>query len=101
MKHITVILITAVFLGLSNCTVYRSPERKQFESDAPGFMVQNLKAMGCSNSSIRSKANSSKLITIYQAANKENQFLWEYLINSSSYFESDNFSGVYCDFENS
>ena len=101
MKYITLALTTAAFLGLSNCTVYRSPERKQFESDAPGFLVKNLKPMGCSNSSIRSKASTSKLITIYQTGNFENQFLWEYLINSDSYFESDNLSGVYCAFENS
>ncbi len=101
MKQIRLAVAAAVFLGLTNCTVYRSPERKQFESDTPGFLAQNLKPLGCSNSTVRAQAQSSKLILVYQSANSENQFLWEYLISNKSYFESDNLSGVYCAFENS
>ncbi len=90
-----------LFFTITSCTIYRSPERKEFESEAPGFLVKNLKLVGCSYTSLKEKANSSKLLTVIQAANSENQFLWEYIISSESYFESDNLNGVYCEFEKS
>ncbi|OFZ29805.1 MAG: hypothetical protein A2622_11365 [Bdellovibrionales bacterium RIFCSPHIGHO2_01_FULL_40_29] len=101
MKYLSLVFIILAGLLLSNCTIYRSPERKEFESESPGFTVQNLKQLGCANSSMRSKSQSSRLITIYQSANSESHFLWEYRVGDESYFESDNLNGVYCAFENS
>lgn len=101
MKYFSLAVIAAALFTLSNCTIYRSPERKDFESDAPGFLVSNLHRVSCANSSVRTKSSGSRLITIYQTPNAESQFLWEYLINNESYFESDNLKGVYCAFEKS
>lgn len=89
------------FLLLVSCTLYRSPERKEFESEAPQFRAQNLKQMNCSNSTIRSQASASRLVTIYKVIQSpENYFLWEHIIDQQSYFESDNLTGVYCEFKN-
>ena len=95
-------LLTLLFLFVSTgCTIYRSPERKEFESAAPQFRAQNLKQVGCSNSTQRNKASSSRLITIYKSGSpSESHFLWEYIIDDQSYFESDNLHGLYCEFEN-
>ncbi len=101
MRYLSPVVVILSFLLFSNCTIYRSPERKDFESDAPGFAVQNLKQLGCRNASVQSKANSKKLITVIQGAKSDSHFLWEYLIEGESYFESDNLKGVYCAFENS
>lgn len=94
-------LILIPLLISSGCTVYRSPERKDFESDSVSFHVQNLKQVGCSNTSLKSKASASKLITVVQDdQTQESQFMWEYIIDNQSYFESDNLKGAYCAFEN-
>ena len=101
MKYLSLALLILTIFVFSNCTIYRSPERKEFESESPSFLVQNLKKVSCGNSSIKSKADSSKLITVFQSAKLDSHFLWEYLIQGESYFESDNLKGVYCAFENS
>ena len=101
MKYFSRAFLILSFFLFSNCTIYRSPERKDFESDAPGFVAKNLKQLGCSNTSMQKKASSTKLITIFQGPKSDSHFLWEYLIDGESYFESDNLKGVYCAFENS
>ena len=89
-----------ICLLLAGCSVYRSPERKEFESEASQFRVQNLKQVRCSGRSLRSKSMASRLITVYQTpSSPENRFLWEYIIAEHSYFESDNLGGQYCVFE--
>ena len=101
MKYQSLALLILSLSILSNCTIYRSPERKDFESESPGFSVQNLKKISCRNTSVKSKADSSKLITVIRSTKLDSHFLWEYLIQGESYFESDNLKGVYCAFENS
>ncbi len=98
MKERLLLFFTIAFL--SSCSVYRSPERKEFESDSPQFRAQNLSKVSCSNSSARSKASASRLITVYKSSpTSDNQFLWEYIIDQNSVFESDNLGGVYCAFQ--
>jgi hypothetical protein len=94
-------LLLICFLGaLTNCTIYRSPDRKDFESDSSQFHVQNLKASGCSATSVRSQAEASKLVTMdSKLGSGDSRFLWEYRIQDESVFESDNLKGVYCVFE--
>lgn len=94
-----ILLLSVIFPCLQSCTIYRSPDRKDFESASPQFRAQNLKALGCSNSSLRNKASASRLVTIYKTQPKsENNFLWEYIIDQHSYFEADNLNGTYCTF---
>jgi hypothetical protein len=91
------LLILSIYTG---CTVYRSPERKDFESDSPNFHAQNLMQVSCSGTSLKSQASASRLITVLAKDNSsESTFLWEYIIDNSSYFESDNLKGAYCVFE--
>lgn len=89
------------------CTIYRSPQRKEFESESSQFRVQNLTLAGCGHQSVRTKASSKRLVTVLQSAHSsayndsgESEFLWEYMINESSVFESDNLKGVYCVYQN-
>jgi hypothetical protein len=97
------ILLTAAY----GCTIYRSPQRKEFESESSQFRVQNLKLVECGPQSVRAKASSKRLVTVlqnstYSAYNSEagSEFLWEYVVNDDSVFESDNLKGVYCVYEN-
>ena len=86
---------------LSSCTVYRSPDRKDFESGAASFKVQNLQASECSHTSIKTQATASKLVNIIKAdSENESAFLWEHLVNDQSIFESDNLKGNFCIYEN-
>lgn len=103
MKLLATLIVSLLFLStLTHCTIYRSAERKDFESDSSSFRVQNLKKTGCSNESYKNHATSSKLVTIFQERKtQDSEFLWEYITTSNqSVFESDNLKGVYCVFEN-
>ncbi len=101
MKSTYYILLATALLMLSNCSIYRSPDRREFESDSPTFRTQNLVALGCSGQTLRSQSAGSRLVTILQ--NKYYgafEFLWEHKVNDKSYFETDNLKGAYCVFEN-
>jgi len=100
MRFFSFICLLSFILLQTGCTVYRSPQRKDFESDADSFHVQNLKISSCSGTSIKTKASASKLVTVIEdKAHNESQFLWEYIVADQSYFESDNLQGEYCAFE--
>lgn len=103
MKLVATLIVSFLFLTtLTHCTIYRSAERKNFESESSTFRVQNLTRTSCSNQSYKSQAVSSKLVTIFQEQQtQDSEFLWEYITTSNtSVFESDNLNGVYCVFEN-
>ena len=93
--------LVLIFQALG-CTIYRSPQRKEFESESSQFRAENLKLDECSHQSVRTRATSKRLVTIlqnsaYSVNNKsESEFLWEYIINENSIFESDNLKGDYC-----
>ncbi|MBC7419502.1 MAG: hypothetical protein H7328_02125 [Bdellovibrio sp.] len=90
-----------MFISLTNCTIYRSPDRKDFESESSQFRTQNLVSIGCSGQTMRLQASATRLVTILpNNQTNESEFLWEYRIQDKSYFESDNFKGAYCVFEN-
>jgi hypothetical protein len=100
-------LLFFVFLmSFASCTIYRSPQRKEFESESSQFRVQNLKLVEINHQSIRSKATSKHLVTVLQNSSYsdhntlESEFLWEYIVNNNSIFESDNLKGVYRVYEN-
>ncbi|MEK6627573.1 MAG: hypothetical protein AABY53_03015 [Bdellovibrionota bacterium] len=103
-RHYTALLSIAIIL--SACTVYKSPDRKAFESDYASFKVQNLtvnsKEPACSYESVRGSADASKLVTIIKLTSDDNEsvFLWEYQLNGRSVFETDNLKGTYCIYEN-
>lgn len=89
---ISIALLSAVFSG---CTVYRSPERKDFESEYTGFKVKNLQIQSCSQESVIRQATASKLVFI----EPEKYSIWEHQVNQVSIFESNNFKGEYCIYE--
>ncbi len=90
---ISVYLILLLFI--QSCSIYKSPDRKEFESESPNFKVQNLQKKSCSNKSLQSTASQSRLITTW-----DNASLWEHIINNQSKFESANFkNGEFCIYE--
>lgn len=94
-------LLGLALLILSSCSIYRSPDRRDFESESPTFRTQNLVPLGCSSQTLRRKALASRLVTISQNPRaQESEFLWEYRILNKSYFESDNLKGAYCVYAN-
>lgn len=101
MKYCISVLIIAASILLTNCTIYRSPDRKDFESESSQFRTQNLVKTSCASASVRADASAQRLVTIFKEFNsEESEFLWEYRINGKPVFESDNLKGAYCVFEN-
>lgn len=92
--HLKRLFISLILLA-SSCTIYRSAERDQFESDSPQFKVQNLVLVSCSTESIQSQASQAKLVSI-----EGDLFIWEYIIESKSIYESQTTSNnEYCIYE--
>lgn len=87
-------LFLPLFLLLSSCTIYRSAERVKFESDSPQFKIQSLNLMSCSAESVQSYASQAKLITT-----EGDRFIWEYIIESKSIYESQTSNNEYCIYE--
>ncbi len=87
-------LFIPLILLLSSCTIYRSAERVQFESDSPQFKIQSLVLTSCSTESVQSYASQAKLI-----ATEGDRFIWEYIIESKSIYESQTSNSEYCIYE--
>lgn len=83
------------FIFLSSCTIYRSPERSDFESEYQQLKVQNLTVQSCSKKSVAQFASASKMVYIAP----ENYLIWEHIIDHASVYESNNFKGDYCIYE--
>ncbi len=90
--HKNTIAFILLVLSLQSCQVYKSPERKEFESESPQFRVQNLqKTTSCSTTSKASIAQDSKVV--YES---ESERVTEFIIFNESIFESENLQGEYC-----
>lgn len=93
--YILVIFTASLAFLNAGCTVYRSPERKDFEAEYTNFKVKNLKIKSCSHQSVIQQATASKLVYI----EPEKYSIWEHQVDSASLFESNNFKGDYCIYE--
>ncbi len=101
MKITNLGILLCLSITLVNCTIYQSPDRKDFESESPSFRTQNLKKVECSNQSLKPLAKNAKLVTVINhPTTNESEFLWELQMQVRSQFESDNLKGAYCVFEN-
>lgn len=78
-------------LTLSSCSVYRSADRAEFENDSPQIVIHSLQKISCSKNTVATIANQSRLLTTV-----DDEFLWEYSIESQTVFESTNLKGTYC-----
>jgi len=91
--------VFAAFL-ITGCTVYKSSDRKRFETDTSSAHINNLVTESCSSTSIRDYAQASKLVKIYTSSHDGGSvFLWEHIVDNISYLETDNLKGVYCLYE--
>lgn len=84
-------LFLFVFLFLSACSIYRSADRADFESDASELRIKSLQKTTCSQISIASQAEQSRLVTSIG-----DEFLWEHRLTSESIYESTDLKGTYC-----
>lgn len=96
--------IATAFLLISGCTVYRSSDRKKFETDTAAVQISSLINETCSETSLRGEAQASKLVKIFNSSLSNDNgggsvFLWEHIVNDKSYLETDNLKGVYCLYE--
>lgn len=94
---------------LMSCSIYKSPDRKTFESTQSHFNAQNLKMTTCASTSVQKFATSSRLVTILTEnssvnstinSTTESHFIWEHQIDNQIIFESNNLKGTYCLYEN-
>lgn len=82
---------------LAGCSVYKSPDRKDFDTLVVAQNFANLKVTGCSTESVREFATEAKLLSRDTAPDNS---LWQYKINDDYFIESDNLEGAYCLYEN-
>lgn len=93
-------LPAVLFFSLSSCNLYKSEDRKDFESEATGFRLASLRTAGCAYGSVRTRARAAKLLTVMPQGT-DSVLLWEYrMADGRSVFEADNLKGVYCRYEN-
>lgn len=78
---------------LFGCSVYKSPDRKDFDSLLVAQNLANLKVLSCSSASLRDFATEAVLLSA-------NNSLWQYKINDEYIIESDTSEGAYCLYEN-
>lgn len=98
LKTSAIVILTGI---LYSCSIYKSADRKDFESDYSAFNITNLKISHCSQISIKANAQYSKLVTVQSDDSTHETFiLWEHKINNASVFETDNLNGTYCLYEN-
>jgi hypothetical protein len=100
MRCLKTILLITISIALNSCTIYRSPDRKDFESLSASFKVTSLKTLSCSENSVKSLALASRLISVENSDLNKSVFLWEHNINNQPVFESDDLNGTYCLYEN-
>ncbi|AZZ37135.1 hypothetical protein CIK05_10135 [Bdellovibrio sp. qaytius] len=92
MKRLFLFLILLSFSGLiSSCSIYKSADRNNFETESPTLKIKSLQKIDCSGQSLAAQATESRLI-----ANIEDTFLWEYKINQTPHYESNDLKGTYC-----
>lgn len=83
-------------LVFSSCVLYKSPDRKDFESEHPQFQISSLSKTSCHSTSVISLASASRLVYL----KPEEVSLWEHIVNQHSVFESNNFKDEFCIYEN-
>lgn len=100
MGYLKIIILLCALSILNACTIYKSPDRKDFESLSASFKTQSLQVSSCSQNSVRTQAASSRLVSIQNSElNNESVYLWEHNIGDQHVFESDNLMGIYCLYE--
>lgn len=84
-------LFLFLFLLTTSCSIYKSADRNNFESEAPTLKIRSLQKMTCSAQSIAPEASQSRLLTTIH-----DEFLWEHQIQNNSFYESTDLKGTYC-----
>jgi len=96
-KSFSIIATLFIFTG---CTVYKSSDRKKFETDTAAVQISSFINETCSDVSLREEAQASKLVKIFNSSHDGGSvFLWEHIVNEKSFLETDNLKGVYCIYE--
>jgi hypothetical protein len=99
MSCLKIILLVATSIALNACTIYKSPDRKDFESLSASFKIASLEIQSCSENSVKPMAQSSRLVSVENSDPSKPLFLWEHSINNEPVFESDDLNLTYCLYE--
>ncbi|WP_409477534.1 hypothetical protein [Pseudobdellovibrio sp. HCB154] len=92
MKRLFLFLfLVSSFSSIFSCSIYKSADRNNFESEVPTFKIKSLQKQTCSAQSIASEASQSRLLTAI-----DDEFLWEHQIQQNSFYESTDLKGTYC-----
>ncbi len=95
MKKTKRLFLFLFLIALSNaifsCSIYKSADRNDFESEASTLKIKSLLKTSCSNESVATEATSSRLITVIN-----DEFLWQHDVHEMTYFESTNLNGTFC-----
>ncbi len=92
MKRLFLFLFLIATAGsVMSCSIYKSADRNNFESEAPTFKIKSLQKTTCSGQSLASEASQSRLLTTI-----DDEFLWEHKIQQNSFYESTDLKGTYC-----
>ncbi|MES2801111.1 MAG: hypothetical protein V4654_01345 [Bdellovibrionota bacterium] len=84
-------LFLFLLLALSSCSIYRSADRADFESESPSLKIKSLQKITCSQQSLANEATQSRLITTIN-----DEFLWEHQVQNIPHYESSDLKGTYC-----
>ena len=91
-KRLFLFLFVALSLSsFFSCSIYKSADRNNFETDSPSIKIKSLRKTSCSGESIAREASYSRLITVVA-----DEFVWQHDVNEVTYFESTNLKGTYC-----
>lgn len=90
MKQAKRLFLFSIFI-LTSCSIYRSADRNDFESESPQLRIKSLQKQSCSNETLASEASQSRLLTTVN-----DEFLWEHVVLQKSYYESTDLKGTYC-----
>lgn len=94
----TQILILSIIF--SSCTIYKSADRKEFEATYSRQQIENLSLISCSESTVESYSDTSKLISVQNSIQTgDSNFIWEHQIGRVSVIESNDLKGTYCLYE--
>ena len=76
---------------MTSCSIYKSADRNDFETEAPALRIKSLRKTACSQETIAHEASFSRLVTVI-----EDEFIWEHEVEKVTFFESTDLKGTYC-----
>lgn len=78
-------------VSTASCSIYKSADRNDFETESPTFKIKSLQKIDCSGKTLATESTQSRLITTI-----DDTFLWEHQVQETPIYESNDLKGTYC-----